>query len=196
MSEREEYRLLETKYLEKGIDYTGRELRSHFIRETGGIAGDGVVAFQGGCRVEAGDLVDLDDAEQNNYIRAERMLHFIGEHFQCGLREGNFRLRLFVSIVRDSVEKLSGSDLPSLIRRGDDLFTGDRKLSVAIATRSPTSMLFHLGVNIDPAGAPVSTVGIEEWGIPPPRLAEMVLQRYSRECSSIEFAVRKVRGVT
>ena len=187
------YDLLGTALVEERIDYTGLELRSHFIRERTGIEADGLIAFIGGCRVEGDALVDLEDLEAGDFIAAERMLHFIGEHFAVGPREGNLRLRLLVAIVRELIE---GDVVEAgIARRGDDLFVGGRKLTVAISTVSPVSSLMHLGVNIDPAGAPVAAVGLEELGIDPAGLARAVLERYGTECRSIEIALRKVRGV-
>jgi hypothetical protein len=187
------YTLVETKWLEDGIDYTGSELRSHFVREYAGIQGDGVIAFAGTCDVWGEGLVDLEDAEEGSSIKARRMLHFIGEHFQCPLREGNFRLRLFATIQKEVLEGLvSGL---RITRRGDDLFVGERKLTVAISTSSPTSVLFHYGINIDPSGAPVQAIGLEELGVDIESFAGAVLARYTHECESIEWALRKVRGV-
>ena len=187
------YDLLGTALLEERVDYTGLQLRSHFVRERTGIETDGLVAFIGGCKVEGDALVDLEDSEAGDFIAAERMLHFIGEHFTVGAREGNLRLRLLVAIVRELIEKeVSG---PGIERRGDDLFVEGRKLTVAVSTVSPVSSLMHLGINIDPAGAPVAAVGLGELGVDPMRLARSVLERYRMECRSIEIAVRKVRGV-
>lgn len=187
------YELLESRWIEDEIDYTGEQLRSHFVREVAGINGDGVVAFAGACNVEGSRLVDLEDAETASRIRAKRMLHFIGEHFLCSLREGNLRLRLFSSIVRERVEHHD----PNLRcdRDGDDLFLSGRKLTVAICTASPVSLLFHFGVNIDCSGAPVPAIGLEEIGMKAEPFARKVLDCYSRECESVELALRKVRGV-
>jgi len=187
------YDLLGTALVKERIDYTGRELHSHFIRERTGIETDGLIAFIGGCRVEGDALVDLEDSEAGDFIAAERMLHFIGEHFAVGPREGNLRLRLLVAIVRELIERETAGT--AVERRGDDLFAGGRKLSVAVSTVSPVSSLMHLGVNIDPAGAPVEAVGLEELGVDPLGLAGTVLERYGAECRSIEIALRKVRGV-
>ncbi len=186
--------LLGTALIEEPIDYTGLELRSHFIRERTGIETDGLVAFIGGCRVDGESLVDLEDREAGDFIEAEMMLHFIGEHFAVGPREMNLRLRLLVAIVRELLEGIAA--VTGIERRGDDLFIGDRKLSVAIATVSPVSGLMHLGINIDPSGAPVEAVGLEELDVDPAGLARAVLERYGSECRSIERALRKVRGVT
>ncbi len=187
------YDLLGTALLEERIDYTGLELRSHFVRERTGIETDGLVAFIGGCSVEGDALVDLEDSEAGDFIAAERMLHFIGEHFAVGQREGNLRLRLLVAIVRELIEESAAGT--GIERKGDDIFVGGRKLTVAISTVSPVSSLMHLGVNIDPAGAPVAAVGLAELGIDPIDLAGRVLKRYGAECRSIELALRKVRGV-
>ena len=186
------YDLLGTALLDERIDYTGRELRSHFIRERTGIETDALIAFIGGCRVEGAALVDLEDRESGDFIAAERMLHFIGEHFAIGSREANLRLRLLAAIVRELVG--NAADGAKVERRGDDIFVAGRKLTVAIATVSPVSALMHLGVNIDPSGAPVDAVGLEELGIDPAELARGVLERYDIECRSIELAIRKVRG--
>ncbi len=184
--------VLKTKWLEDRLDYDGLQLRSHFIREAAGIFDDGVVAFAGSCDVEADSLVDLEDAMAGSTIKAAMMLHFIGEHFGCPLRESNFRLRLFASIVKDVIESAGAEE--EVRRDGDDLFLGERKLSVAISTVTPVSSVFHFGVNIDPAGAPVPAVGLKELGLEAPSTAGSVLERYHDECGQIELALRKVKG--
>jgi hypothetical protein len=185
--------LFQTIYLEQELGYTGRELRSHFIREVAGIQSDGAIAFSGACEVSGDRLVDLEDVESGSVIVARNMLHLIGEHFQCGLREVNARLRVFASIVKETLEGNAGDS--AVERVGDDLFIGARKLSVAIATVSPVSALFHFGVNIDPAGAPVPAIGLQELGVEPRPFALDILERYTREDGQIEEAIRKVRGV-
>lgn len=189
----DDYELIGTRFIDEEIDYDGRQLRSHFIRERTGLESDALVAFIGGCDVRGEDLVDLEDSEKGETIVASRMLHFIGEHFSIGLREGNVRLRLLASTA---IELLAESPGGSRARRdGDDLYVDDRKLSVAICTRSPVSVVFHFGIDIDPAGAPVPAIGLEELGIEPSRFARTLMDRYRRECASIELALRKVRGV-
>jgi len=184
--------IIETRFIDKRIDYSGRELRSHFVREVSGIKVDGVVAFIGACNVSGDSLVDLEDSEAGDFIESAEMLSFIGEHFGVPIVEANLRLRLFASIVKDVLEELT--DHLNISREGDDLFVDDAKLTVAISTVSPVSSLFHFGINIDPSGAPVRAAGLGELGIDPRQAAELVLGRYSDECKSIELAVRKVRG--
>jgi hypothetical protein len=184
--------ILETKWIEETINYGGGELRGHFVREISGITNDGVVAFAGSCDVRGKSLVDLEDFETGSTIEAEKMLHFIGEHFGCPLREANFRLRIFAAIIKDVFQQAAG-DI-GIKRLGDDLYIGERKLTVAISTLTPVSAIFHLGINIDPSGAPVQAVGIEEFNIETKWMANEVLEKYSQECKSIELAIRKVRG--
>ena len=183
----------QTMILEESIDYTGEQLRSHFVREASGIVTDGVVAFRGACAVTGELLVDMEDAEQHSSIIADDMRHFIGEHFECTLREANYRLRLFIALAGEVLRELApGIDLS---RKGDDLFVGGRKLTVAIATVSPVSTVFHCGVNIDPQGAPVPAIGLAEIGVDDLTFTSTLLERYAGECESIDNAIRKVRGV-
>jgi uncharacterized protein len=132
-------------------------------------------------------------------IEAKSMVHFIGEFFGIGLREGVFAQRLLMSIMADSIrDKLKSG---SLNRDGDDLFFNERhksdkrKLSVSIVTSSPVSQLLHVGINIDPAGAPVPAVGLAELGIDSISFAQEVLQKFSAEWSDIHWACTKVRPV-
>ncbi len=82
-----------------------------------------------------------------------------------------------------------------IVRRGDDLYDGDRKLSVSIATLSPNSALLHFAINVDPAGAPVPAKGLAEYGVDPREFAEAVLSSYAAETSGARRAVGKVRLV-
>jgi hypothetical protein len=87
-----------------------------------------------------------------------------------------------------------GSD-PIILRRGDDLYDGEFKLSVSIATLSPVSALVHFAINVDPTGAPVPARGLTHYGVDPRGLAEAVLSAYSAETSGVRRATRKVRPV-
>lgn len=174
-------------------EYTGRELCSHFIFRTYGLAGDSAVAFVGPCHVEAGDLVDLEDARDQAPIHSPRMLHFLIEHFQTDLEKAVYRQRLLIVLTAENLRRLVG--LPDLVRRGDDLFVGSRKLTVSIATASAVSTLIHVGINVRTEGTPVPTAGLAEWEIDPPALARAVLADYQRELAGIYASRVKVRPV-
>ncbi len=120
------------------------------------------------------------------------------------------RQRMLVVCVKEAVEAARLE--VRLVRDGDDLFASAaagvahveeaqpaaderRKLTVSIATRSRSrgTGLIHLGINIDPEGAPVPAVGLSELGVDPARLATDVMQRYARELDSVAHAAGKVR---
>jgi hypothetical protein len=147
---------MRAKFVEERMDYSGRELRSHWLMERFGMVGDAIAAFAGSCKVVGVDLVDREDFMLGNTVEADRMLHFIVEIFGTGLLGIVFAQRLLCTIVRDLINSGCGRDLVD--RRGDDLYVGDGKLSVSVATVSAVSGLIHLGLNITRTGVPVKAV--------------------------------------
>ena len=168
-------------------------LAGHFAFREFGIAGDAIVAFVGPCDVRGDDLVDLADRRAGDYIAAARMLHFIVEHFGVGLPEIVWRQRLLVVLALEEL-RARRTDVP-FRRAGDDIFVGDDKLSVSVATVAPTSALIHLGLNVDKTGAPVAAADLTAWGIDAPELAAVIMARYAAEVDDVARAVVKVRAV-
>jgi len=167
--------------------YTGVELRPHFLLTELGLRGSSLGAFIGACHVATEHLVDWEDRLAQDRIEARWMVHFIGEFFGMSLREGVLVQRLLMATM--------GEMIPGAQRRGDDLFLQERKLSVSIVTASPVSLLLHAGINIDPTGAPVPAIGLRELGITPEEWVPAVLERFSCEWSSMDWACAKVRPV-
>ncbi|MCD6360381.1 MAG: DUF366 family protein [Armatimonadetes bacterium] len=184
---------MHTLYHLEELAYTGAELRSHWIMERFGLRGDAMVAFRGPCDVALSEMVDLEDVAAGASIRSAEMLHFIAEHFESDLERMVLRQRLFMCMVREALSAREG--VPDLRRDGDDLYAGGRKLSVSIATASPVSTLMHVGLNVDPTGAPVAAVGLAEWGVDPDELARELLDAYAAELAGVAAARCKVRGV-
>ncbi|HAR42056.1 MAG TPA: hypothetical protein DCS07_05410 [Bdellovibrionales bacterium] len=208
-------------FSEKERPYTGVELRPHFLLTELGLKGSGIAAFIGPCSVKTEHLVDWEDRLAQDRIEARKMVHFIGEFFGMGLREGVLLQRLFMAAAGDSIReqldvrnrakakkagKSTGKKDPvlsmQLERSGDDLFIqsgggggAGRKLSVSIVTASPVSVLLHAGINIDPQGAPVPAIGLKEMGIDAVEWAPEFLERFSAEWDSIQWACAKVRPV-
>jgi len=170
--------------------YTGCELRPHFLLTELGMKGSGLAAFIGPCQVKTEHLVDWEDRLENDRIEAKWMVHFIGEFFGMGLREGVLLQRLLIATMAESLYPKAAVN-----RKGDDLWVGDRKLSVSIATASPVSVLLHVGINIDPAGAPVAAVGLQELGVVPESWVPEILEKVASEWADIEWACAKVRPV-
>ncbi len=183
---------MQWRWLSQEIPYTGREWRSGWIAETTGIQGDALVAFVGPCEVPLEHMVDMEDVRRGVPIKAARMLHFLLEHFDTDLARTVLRQRL---LVCRAAEILNQASAQHVRRDGDDLFVEDRKLSVSVASSSPTSTLIHLGLNIDPSGAPVPAIGLDELGIRAAEVAERIMAAYVEEMQSCQTARNKVRRV-
>jgi hypothetical protein len=177
--------------LEEPVCYTGTELRSGWVAKKTGLSGDAAAGFFGACDVPTENLVDKDDAAAGAFIRAKLMAHVIVEHPSCPLAAAVLRQRLLICILS---ETLTGQGM-TVHRDGDDIYLDGRKLTVSIAAPSTTGSIIHLGINIDPEGAPVSAIGLEELGINPKWLLATLLDRYRDEIASCDHAETKVRNV-
>ena len=186
---------METLFIDKKIKYTGEQLSPHWIYKNFNIMGDAIVAFVGECDVNLSHMVDIEDVINNEPIYSKEMLNIIEENFSSSLVEPVYKQRLLVTITKELIEKKYPN--VNISRNGDDLFIGDKKLSVSIATKSITSTLIHFGLNIDAKGAPikaadlVSDVGVKDIE----QFALDLLLAYKEEVNDINFAVSKVRGV-
>ncbi|MBU6376082.1 MAG: DUF366 family protein [Bdellovibrionales bacterium] len=183
---------MKTQIIEAPLSYAGAELRPHFILSKFKIQGSALVAFVGPCDVKTEELVDWEDRLASDSIQAREMLHFLGEFFGPTLREGVWIQRVLMSIASDVLRQTFSV---SVVREGDDLWISDRKMSVSIVTSSAVSQLLHVGINIDPTGAPVKAVGLAEFRIDPRIFATEVLARFSKEFESVHEACTKVRPV-
>ncbi len=183
---------MHTKFIEEEIKYTGNELAPHWIYKNFHLQGDSIVAFCGECDVKLTEMVDIEDVINNEPIYSKLMLNFIVEHFNIGLVEGVLKQRLFISIIKEILEK--EISVP-VIREGDDLFVDEKKLSVSIATKSLTSVLIHVGININPSGAPIEAIGLSLLKISDIRgFAQKIMLKYSQEIEDILLASTKVIG--
>lgn len=171
--------------------YDGSQLRSGWIAETFGLHRDAIVAFRGGCDVTPEHMLDLEDLEAGQSIRADLMLHFIVEHMDIDLPLATARQRLLAALVGELLSRQHG--VTGLSRSGDDLYIGQRKLSISVAVKSPVSGLIHFAMNLDPTGAPVPAIGLRELGIDELPFASQVQQAYADEIASCERAAAKVR---
>ena len=193
---------LETYFESKSFNYCGTELRPHFILEKFGLKGSATIAGVGSCQVKTEHLVDWEDRLENETIVAQKMLHFIGEFFGRSLPEIVALQRLFVSSLCENLNRAlsEAGRVERVFRKGDDILMGagpsqTRKMSVSIVTSSPVSQLIHVGVNVDPTGAPVPAVGLEELGLSASKLAQSGLEIFSDEYRQIQWACAKVRPV-
>lgn len=187
---------MKSKFIEEEIKYIGSQLCPHWIYRNFHLLGDAIVAFIGEMDVKITEMVDIEDVISNSPIYSKKMVSFIIEHFEMGLSECVVRQRLFICIIIEELRKLLDKKV-NITRSGDDIFIDDKKLSVSIATKSTTSCLMHIGLNINSEGAPVKACGLEnDLGIKDVKtLAINIMDRYIKESADITDAVCKVRGV-
>ena len=182
--------VLTTAWVDERVGYDGAQLVAHWILAHTGIVGDALVAFRGACRVRDAEMADLADVGGPG-IAGDDMLHFLMERFEdAPLECGVWRQRLFAVVV---AEALAARGLATR-RDGDDLFVGDGKLSISIATRSPVSTLLHFALNVVDTGTPVVTAALADHGIDPRQLADDVLARFAAEDAGVRDARAKVRA--
>jgi len=182
-----------TKFIEEEITYTGRELASHFAYRRFGLLGDSIVAFCGPCDLPVERMADVEDLLADAPIRSDRMLHLIVEHFGASLETAILRQRLLICLIAERLNR--PGEAVRVVRRGDDLYAGEGKLSVSIAVQSPVSAMIHTGLNVVTEGTPVETAGLSELGVAPEGLAAEILAGYAAEIDGMARARCKVRGV-
>jgi len=183
-----------TCFIRHEIAYDGNAIKSLWSFQNSDIRGDSIVSFIGPCDIPNENIVDSEDLKAGARIYSPRMLHFIVEHFDNELLQTIHRQRLLVMLAREWLEK--NVEVPFNIDRiGDDLFIGQRKLSISIATATRVSTKIHMGVNIQTEGVPVPAAGLDELGIDPEKMAIALMQQYANELQGIALARSKVRGV-
>lgn len=183
------------KFIGETITYDGRQLSSHWAFRSFGLQGDSIISFRGPCRVELSEMVDLVDVIEQAPIFSTDMLHFIIEHFDLDLEKTIVRQRLLIAMIKDVIGQKTGAQLR---RAGDDLFLGERKLSVSIATLTPVSTMIHTGINISSKDTPVPACGLADLGLAEAAVedvAKTLCRAYVREYQEIKMARCKVRGV-
>ena len=185
---------VQIKLIEHNLCYDGTQLAPHWIYKNWGLLGNALVAFRGPCQVSIEKMVDLVDVKENKPIYSEDMLHFLAEFFDSDLEKTILFQRLLVSLAEQEITFRCEKPI-RIIRGGNDLYEGEAKLSVAIATASPISTLLHFGINISSKGTPVKTKGLQDYNIEPESFAKALLESFRHEWLSVRDARAKVRAV-
>ena len=182
---------LQVLFVPEEIAYTGEQLRSHWAYRRFDLIGDSAVAFVGPCDVQPRHMKDVEDLKASARIASEKMLHFIIEHFNTGLDRAVLRQRLLIACMAENLNQRIGK--APVRRRGSDLYDGERKLTVSIASVSPVSALIHAGINISSRNTPVPTRGLDDYGIGSREFADAILGAYAEEHASALRDQCKVR---
>jgi hypothetical protein len=186
---------LQTKWLNKKIDYDGTQLRSLFAYLDHGVLGHSLVAFHGACSISFAHMVDGEDLRDQSPICGDDMLHFIAEIFHEDLFAGVLFQRLLASLACDLINEKTKKK--SVFREGDDLYSSDgRKLSISIAAKSVQSVMVHFAVNITNKGTPVKTLSLKDLNIKPDHFAKSLLLRGADEFDSVRAATMKVKPLS
>lgn len=183
---------VQVKLLQEVVDYNGSQLCSLYAYRTARIVGDSVIAFRGACDVEDDSMVDLEDRLAGATIASSAMVHFLAEHFGEDLLRTVLRQRMFARLAADLLAERCGRTVRVA---GDDLFVGQRKASISVATVSPVSGLFHFAINLSTDRVPVPAIGLDELGVEWMSYATDLLDRYRDETTDISQAAAKVRWV-
>ena len=179
--------------LEDRLTYDGLQLSTGFFDEHECGEEDALIVFVGEADVPTEHMVDMEDADAGESIYSRLMAHLLIEHHAMELREAVLAQRMLVRLAAEWISARSGSTLDV---QGDDLYLGDGKLSVSVATRSARSCLLHLGVNIDGDGAPVKTSSLRDMRVSPEEFLKGLARAYTSEMDSVKHAVGKVRHVS
>ena len=180
---------MKTKFIEQKIKYDGAQLKPLYAYTQHKVTGDSIISFVGECDVSLEHMVDAEDFIVDAKIQSQSMLHFIVEVFNQNIFTAVSLQRLLVSIAQNLLlEKKQ-----RLIRKGDDLYSGSKKLSVSIASVSTVSAMIHLGLNISNEGTPVETCALSDFGLDAKQFSLELMQLFSNEFISIFEATQKVR---
>ncbi len=125
---------MKTKFVERGEKYDGSQLVSLRTYLKHKILGDSIIAWIGACDIPFEHMVDGEDLNAQAEIRGDKMVHFIVEKFNCSLLAA-VALQRFARV--DCSRLSANKNKLELKRDGDDIWAGDRKLSISIATVSP-----------------------------------------------------------
>jgi hypothetical protein len=180
---------MECIVFDKTLDYDGSQISSLWAYNLADVQADSIIAFRGGCDVKIEHMIDLEDKKQGDMIFSTDMVHFIIEHFDStDLKLVYARQRLFTAIVAEVLSEYRSD----IIRKGDDLFLDDKKLTVSIASTSAVSQKIHFGINVvhNYYGS-LEDIGVGSDDVA--KLMGMIAKCYYNEFIDIEMDLRKSR---
>lgn len=184
-----------SKILSARIKYDGSQIAPLWAYSMG-IKGDSIVVFHGAMDVTPENMKDIEDLKAKKTIQGDDLIHIIVEKFDspASMRLSYYMQRLLIVCVK---EVLAAHGIQTK-RNGDDLFVGDGKLTVSIATAGVGSEKIHCGINITTRGTPpevkiaeLTDLGIKDWK----NLAQEIAETFVREIEDIEGDIVKTKSL-
>ena len=147
------------KHIDEEFEYDGSQIDPSWAFREFGIYGSSIITWLGPVNITPDNLKDFADVGLE--ITSSKMANFICEFFDqqpVNMRVAYLRQRLLVMIFRELLTEYG----VKTTRSGDDIYVGERKLSISIASVSLSSAKIHFAFNIEDKGTPddVSTIGL------------------------------------
>jgi hypothetical protein len=167
------------------IEFSGHQLRGNWARENFSLEGESMVAFLGPFNPRSQMEVFPPSCER---FRKRRMLHLVVEHLHTDWEKLHLQQRLLVYVLKEKLNHRLKGDV--IQRWGSNLFCESAQITVAASMLTATSAVIYIGVNIEGGEPECKLWGLEEGGIDPLELAQVVMDQYVFEVEDI----RRRRG--
>ncbi|MHA1953097.1 MAG: DUF366 family protein [Candidatus Heimdallarchaeaceae archaeon] len=186
------------------IIYDGSQLSSQYIANNYDVLGNSILVFRGGMSLSPAEMVDIKDIQRESHlaeilISSDDSLHIIVEEFDTqppNLEIEYYRLRLLTLII---LEKLDLKGIKAQ-RKGTDIYIGEKKLNVAIASVGVSNSKIHFGLNVGNSGFPhhVNAIGLLELEFKDNQLKEWIMsvvKQYIDEVQMVKEDVSKTKSI-
>ncbi|MHA1668499.1 MAG: DUF366 family protein [Candidatus Heimdallarchaeaceae archaeon] len=188
----------------KQIIYDGMQISAHYVAQKYNIIGNSILIFRGPMRLTKKEMLDLKDIIREGHlndvlISSNDSLHIIIEEFDLqppNIEIEYYRLRLLTQLV---IEELVKKKI-TVVRKGSDIYCGNKKLNVGIATIGLSSAKIHFGLNIKNTGFPshVNATGLLEIGFKEEEIRDWILkivEKYIDEVNAVKEDIVKTRPI-
>jgi hypothetical protein len=188
------------------ITYDGTAIGPHWALDKFDILGNSMISFRGPLKVPQAEMVDLLDVKEEGelgtyLITGKEAVQWIIEDFlphPPNMELEYSRLRILVLVILEVLRKT----IPDreFRRSHTDIYVGEQKLSVGIATISKVSGKIHYALNLSSEGVPahVKAMGLYDLGLKSSDIhafSEEVGEAYLEEISRIARDCMKTRSV-
>ena len=170
---------LKKYFVREQLEFDGQQLKARWAQQSFGLKGESIVAFVGLYNPAR----DVTFPSTYEIFRNAKMLHLVVEHLHADLEKLRLQQLLLLSVLQEKLNHRLKGDLVQ--RWGQNLCHQSARLTASKSLLTNSSALIYTGVNIH-RGDPKSKLwGIEEGGIDPEELAQVVMDQYIFELEGI-----------